>query len=223
MSALATRLLVLGVVRIFEPANAYQLRRELLSWQVDRWANINPGSVYGMLGSLEKAGLVQRRELVGVNGRPVGVYTTTAAGAAEFPELVDRGIRTVADWVDVADLRAALAFTPFVRRRSVLDALGERIERLAEVYAAMGRLREADAHGSIVPPHVAEGFGLEQGLAAVQLDWLRRHRERIEAGELVFADETGFDWRPPEGDPGWAMIRDRRHYLPQLGEPVDDE
>lgn len=43
MSALTTRILVLGVVRIFGPANGYQLRRELLSWEVERWAHLNPG------------------------------------------------------------------------------------------------------------------------------------------------------------------------------------
>ena len=49
MSALTTRMLVLGAVRIFGPANGYQLRRELLSWEVERWAHIKPGSIYSML------------------------------------------------------------------------------------------------------------------------------------------------------------------------------
>ena len=83
MSALATRLLVLGVVRIFEPANAYQLRRELLSWEVDRWAHINPGSVYGMLATLEKAGLVDRHELVGSE------ITDVLEAAAGRPRVID--------------------------------------------------------------------------------------------------------------------------------------
>ena len=216
VSALATRLLVLGVVRIFEPANAYQLRRELLSWEVHRWANINPGSVYGMLASLEKAGLVQRRELLGVNGRPVGVFTTTAEGAAEFPSLIDRGIRSVPDWVDVADLRAALAFAPFAQREAVLDAMRERLASLTALVERMTGFREDPDLVRTVPPHVAEGFGLEAALAGVQLDWLRRYLMRVEEGAFAFAGEPQEDWQPARDDPGWAMVRDRQHYLPQL-------
>jgi DNA-binding PadR family transcriptional regulator len=216
VSALATRLLVLGVVRIFEPANAYQLRRELLSWEVDRWANINPGSVYGMLASLDKAGLVRRHELVGVNGRPVGVYTTTEAGAAEFPRLVERALRSIDDWVDVADLRAGLAVVPFVTREIVIDAVEERIRSITAIVERMTAIQDAQADEQLVPPHVAEGLTLEAALAAVQLDWLRRYLERVRGGALSFMGEGGLGWQPVSEDPGWSMVRDRQHYLPQL-------
>ena len=43
MAATETRLLLLGTVMLFEPVNGYQLRRELLSWQVEDWAHVNPG------------------------------------------------------------------------------------------------------------------------------------------------------------------------------------
>ena len=42
----ATRLLVLGAVRIFQPIHGYDLRRELMSWHADEWANISFGSIY---------------------------------------------------------------------------------------------------------------------------------------------------------------------------------
>jgi DNA-binding PadR family transcriptional regulator len=223
VSALATRLLVLGVVRIFEPANAYQLRRELLSWEVHRWANINPGSVYGMLASLEKAGLVRRQELAGVNGRPVGVFTTTPEGAAEFPLLIDRGIRSVPDWVDVTDLRASLSFAPFVERTAVLDAMRDRIEALAALVDRMAAFRDDPDAVRTVPPHVVEGFGLESALAGVQLDWLRRYHRRVAEGAFAFAGEQQDPWQPARDDPGWAIVRDRQHYLPQLGPDVEPD
>jgi hypothetical protein len=47
-----TRLLVLGVTRIFQPVHGHLVRRELLSWQADDWADIAPGSVYNALRSL---------------------------------------------------------------------------------------------------------------------------------------------------------------------------
>ena len=42
----STRLLVLGVVRIFQPVHGYLVRRELLTWYVEEWASVNPGSIY---------------------------------------------------------------------------------------------------------------------------------------------------------------------------------
>ena len=42
-----TRLVVLGAVRVFQPVHGYLVRRELLRRQVYRWAQLNPGSVYG--------------------------------------------------------------------------------------------------------------------------------------------------------------------------------
>jgi len=42
MATTETRLLLLGAVAIFEPVNGYQIRRELVSWGVESWANIRP-------------------------------------------------------------------------------------------------------------------------------------------------------------------------------------
>jgi hypothetical protein len=39
MAGEETRMLLLGAVALFEPVNGYQIRRELLSWHVDRWAH----------------------------------------------------------------------------------------------------------------------------------------------------------------------------------------
>jgi hypothetical protein len=42
-------LLVLGVVRMYGRAHGYQVRRELLGWSADKWANVQPGSIYHAL------------------------------------------------------------------------------------------------------------------------------------------------------------------------------
>ena len=55
----ATRLLLLGTVRIFQPVHGYFVRRELLSWHAEAWAHLNPGSVYNGLRSLEREGFVE--------------------------------------------------------------------------------------------------------------------------------------------------------------------
>src|SRR6185437_12722159 len=81
----ATRLLVLGAVRIFQPAHGYLVRRELLSWDVENWAAINPGSIYNMLRTLTRDGLLEEVDTADVGKGPARVaYRLTADGETAF-------------------------------------------------------------------------------------------------------------------------------------------
>jgi len=72
-----TRLLVLGAVRIFQPAHGYLVRRELVTWQVDDWANLNPGSIYNALRTLARDGLLEEAEAeIAVGGTGPGARVT---------------------------------------------------------------------------------------------------------------------------------------------------
>jgi DNA-binding PadR family transcriptional regulator len=80
----ATRLLVLGVVRIFQPVHGYFVRRELLSWHVDEWASVNPGSIYNALRTLTREGYLEE-VATDAGGRPARTtYRFTADGETEF-------------------------------------------------------------------------------------------------------------------------------------------
>ena len=77
----ATRLLLLGTVRIFQPVHGYLVRRELLSWHADAWANLNPGSVYNGLRSLARDGFVEEVGTETEGGRPARTtYRLTGDG-----------------------------------------------------------------------------------------------------------------------------------------------
>src|SRR4051794_25164780 len=130
MSALTTRMLVLGAVQIFGPANGYQLRRELLSWEVERWAHVNPGSIYSMLTTLEKQGSIKRYDVEIDEARPVAVYTVTKAGDEEFERLVYESLATVPDSGDALPLRVAMNFGSTLTRAKFLDALSKRADIL---------------------------------------------------------------------------------------------
>src|ERR1700754_4752848 len=55
----ATRLLVLGVVRMHGRAHGYQVRRDLLTWSADKWANVAPGSIYHALKKMAREKLLE--------------------------------------------------------------------------------------------------------------------------------------------------------------------
>ena len=90
-------MLLLGAVALFEPVNGYQIRRELLSWQVDRWAHTNPGSIYHGLTSLTNQGHLVRHDLAD-GGRQVAVYELTGSGRAELDRMLVDGLETVSPY-----------------------------------------------------------------------------------------------------------------------------
>lgn len=214
MSAATTRMLVLGAVRIFGPANGYQLRRELLSWEVERWAHVNPGSIYSMLSTLERQGAIVRHDLEIDDARPVAVYTVTPAGDAEFERMVFDAIATVPDSGDALPMRVAMNFGASLTRQQFLDAVAERIRLfwsgIEEFDTKLAALREP----LIVPPHVVSELRLEVALMRAQLDWLIALQGEVREGGLVFRDEAGHAnaWTPPSDDPGWRMAEERARY-----------
>ena len=80
----ANRLLVLGTVRIFQPVHGYFVRRELLSWHAERWAHLNPGSIYNALRSLTRDGYLEEAGIEAEGGRPARTkYRLTPDGESE--------------------------------------------------------------------------------------------------------------------------------------------
>ena len=210
-----TRMLVLGVAQIFGPANGYQLRRELLSWNVQHWANINPGSIYSMLSTLTKQGMVERHDLVMAPGaNPVAVYRITAAGDAEVTRLVGEGITGVREF-DRTEFYAAVSLAPttFDRERFG-ELIASRIENLrgsAQSLSVTIATTKADAGA---PPHVVRFMDYASEIVRAEAEWLERFLADVRAGELAFRGEPQMEsWAPPDDDSGWPMMRERAAYL----------
>jgi DNA-binding PadR family transcriptional regulator len=194
------------------------LRRELLSWEVERWAYLNPGSIYSMLTTLEKQGAIERHDVSLDGARPVAVYTVTDAGAADFDRLVYESLATVPDSGDVLPLRVAMNFGSTLTRARFLEAVAERVRILwagvEEFEQKVTRLGDPP----IVPPQVVSELRLEIALMRAQLDWLIGLQSEVRGGALLFADDAGHDagWAPPAEDPGWRMAEERARYLAEI-------
>jgi DNA-binding PadR family transcriptional regulator len=204
-------MLLLGAVAIFEPVNGYQIRRELTSWQVDRWAHMNPGSIYGGLATLARQGHLRRHDLVD-GGREVSVYELTDAGRAELERLAVAALETV-EMYDRSAFMAAFSLLPSVlpaerARRSLVARRVELEQRLAE-------FAERKLASDAVPPHVWRGVLLWYDVTVAEIGWLREIIEELKAGTFPAADRP-WDWVPPAGDQGWQMASDRERYRAML-------
>ncbi|MCW1249821.1 PadR family transcriptional regulator [Acaricomes phytoseiuli] len=203
MAPYTTRLIVLGVVRIFGPAHGYLLLQELNSWQVDRWANVKPGSIYSSLRTLQKEDLVEILPQDHAELEPKAIYQITDLGLAEFDRLLRQAIFDVTS-PTVATVMAAISFLPFLPRGEALELLGQR-QRLLE--DQLNKLREQQEHFAehteLAPPHVAEHFYFGAEVLASHQRWIESAIERIQKGAYSFAGDPPL-WSPPADNPVWG-------------------
>jgi DNA-binding PadR family transcriptional regulator len=210
MAAHETRMLLLGAVALFEPVNGYQIRRELLSWEVERWANVNPGSIYGGLSTLTRQGHLRRHDLTD-GGRDVAVYEITDAGRAELRALMVSGLETV-ETVNRAAFTVAFSQLPLLDRAQVLRSLKVRRAALEELVRDLAVQEPGTA-----PPHAMRTAVLWLDLAVAELAWLRETIDDVSSGTLRFERFEEWDWAPAADDPGWQMETDRQRYRALLG------
>jgi DNA-binding PadR family transcriptional regulator len=204
MAGQETRMLLLGAVALFEPVNGYQIRRELLSWQVDRWAHTNPGSIYHGLTTLTGQGHLRRHDLVDA-GREVAVYELTDLGRTELRRLMIEALETVNPY-ERSGFTVAFSMLPLLDRGEVQRSLIKRRVELERTVAEFG-----NAKPGVAPPHATRSMLLWLDLAVAELAWLRETIEEVKSGELAFAPGDN-GWTPPADDPGWQMSADRERY-----------
>ena len=187
-----TRLLLLGAVRVFQPVHGYLLRRELLSWQVEDWAHVQPGSIYSGLRTLVKRGLV-----VEEGGEPVA-YRLTADGENEFQRLLAAALRQP-DPGDPALLLAGLCFMPVLSRAEVREALRARALVLeAQISSVTARTRSLE-QSQLAPASTVELSNVIGHWLDGELRWVHEVCGRIDAGRYRFAGDPGAPDVPVDG------------------------
>ncbi len=198
----ATRLLVLGVVRIMQPIHGYDVRRELLTWRLEELANVKPGSIYGALRTLEKDGCIAQHSRESGDGRPERTsYVLTGEGEKEFQLLLRETWWTVQQTAE--PLVPALCLMLFLPRDELVRALAGRVARLEseldQTSWIRGTIRDGatGADGS-VPEHVREILDFTAAKTRAELDWTRGFVKRLRAGAYTFAGEG----RMPDLGPG---------------------
>jgi DNA-binding PadR family transcriptional regulator len=197
-----TRLLVLGAVRIFQPAHGYLVRRELASWQVEEWGHLNPGSVYNALRTLAREGMLVVDDPTDADSRSAGKvrYRLTGDGETEFQRLVRLGLWEVHPY-EPQWLLAGLSFWWALSRQEVIDALAARRTQLEARIAATGYAVQTIRQTPFKPEHVVEHFLLHVEILRGELAWVDEVTERVKDGAYHFLGEPADDAYPVLGEP----------------------
>ena len=185
-------MLVLGVVRLFQPVHGYEVRRELVSWHVEEWASLAPGSIYNALKTLSKEKLIETAGTSQVGGRPERTqYRITERGEQELSEILRDQLWTPRMPVD--PLIAVVSMMGFIKRDELIAALEA---RAAMIHGSIAHSKYAiDAIDDVdTPAHVKEMLRLINARVASELDWSKAFIDRLRAGDYRTAESP--EWKP---------------------------
>lgn len=198
----ATRLLVLGAIRIMQPVHGYDVRRELLTWRLEELASLKPGSIYGAIRTLEKDGLIAVHARESEHSRPERTtYVLTGEGEKEFFLLLRQSWWNVTRAAE--PLIPALCLMPFMPREELIGALQARVAQLQGQIGSMAFTRDSIEDGATgadgaIPEHVREILDFVSARARAELEWARGLQRRLRKGAYTFSGEGTF----PELGPG---------------------
>ncbi|MEU3273592.1 PadR family transcriptional regulator [Saccharomonospora sp. NPDC006951] len=194
----ATRLLVLGVVRMHGTAHGYQVRRELLSWSADQWANVQPGSIYHALKKMASEGLLDRVEDTEQGSGPDRVaYRLSERGEAEFQHRLSLMLSNVKDDPNGShEFLAAMVFLPVLERELAISLLNYRLTALGGSRANIEALIDSSGKWG-QPEHVRSMYRLWKIQLDGVIEWLTGVIEQLDSGDFVMADDPGKSFGSP--------------------------
>jgi DNA-binding PadR family transcriptional regulator len=197
----ATRMMILGLVQWMQPVHGYDVRRELLSWNADKWANVQPGSIYHALRKLTDEGLLREVATEQVGARPARTtYEITQKGADEFQSLLR------AQWWNLTSpadpFMAAFSFLPALPRGEAAAALRTRATQLR---AGNNVLQAAGAADWVQKKPIFVSWMWERTveMAEAEIRWCERTAKLIEEGAPYMPDDFEAS-RPGLTSDGWV-------------------
>jgi DNA-binding PadR family transcriptional regulator len=194
-------MMILGLVKWMQPVHGYDVRRELLSWNADKWANVQPGSIYHALRKLTEEGLIREVVTEQVGARPARTtYEITAKGDDAFEDLLRE-----LWWQHRPPLDpffAAFSFLPALPRPEAVAALRNRAQVLRSNNESLRAAIESEWMRRSKPRHVAWMFELGIARAEGEIAWCERIADLIESGLSYLPDglagaEGWSDWNVP--------------------------
>jgi DNA-binding PadR family transcriptional regulator len=168
---MSVRLFVLGLVNAHE-TYGYQIKATAHLWGLERWAQIQDGSIYHALTKLEEEGMVdQKQPEQSENNRPRYVYCITSKGHQEFLRLLRETLSESSYEGRSIDL--GLAFITSLPPQERVDLLNTRQERLEWARAdLLQRLENLGRHENLAA-WVPVGMRHSLGRIEFEIQWNR--------------------------------------------------
>ncbi|WP_344294673.1 PadR family transcriptional regulator [Agromyces neolithicus] len=177
-------------MRQFQPVHGYFLRRELMTWNVDEWANIQQGSIYNALRTLAADGYITEGSTESEGKRPARTtYSITPSGEVELQRMLRENLWNVARF-DTQSVMTVASFMFVLSRQEVIAGLEHRLIKSDAIIAENGFNVEDTLRSESTPRYVREIFDLSTARLLAEKQWVNALIGRLRAGEYVFSGET---------------------------------
>jgi DNA-binding PadR family transcriptional regulator len=184
--------MILGLVSRMQPVHGYDVRRELLSWSADDWANVAPGSIYHALKKLAVEDMLAEVATEQVGTRPARTtYRITAKGEAEFQELLRKCWWELDQPID--PFLSAMGFLPALPRDEAVAALHNRARMLRTAVEGLRASIDSDWMRKSKPLHVAWMLERSVALMEAEIPWCERVADLVESEGPGISDNP-YDW-----------------------------
>jgi len=198
--------MILGLVNWMEPVHGYDVRRELLSWNADKWAKVQPGSIYHALKKMTEEGLLEEVATEQVGARPERTtYRITARGRDSFENMLREQWWEINPAMD--PFAAAFAFVPALPRKEAVAALRHRARMMRVTAQGMQDMIATGRTDITKPVHVQWMFELWIARSEGEVAWCERVADLIESGVSYL---PGGDQAADE-EAGWKAYREKIH------------
>jgi DNA-binding PadR family transcriptional regulator len=173
------------------PMHPYEMASTMRERGKEQSIKLNYGSLYTVVDSLAKNGLIEAMEATREGRRPERtVYRLTEAGRtrldAWMAELIAEPVK------EYPQFEAALSLLPVLHPDTVLDLLRTRI-RLLQMEIAQARTMIDIAHNARLPRLLLIEGEYHVAMREAELSWVQRLAAELEAGTL-------------EGQDGWRRL-----------------
>ena len=173
------------------PMHPYEMASTMRERGKEQSIKLNYGSLYTVVDSLAKNGLIEAMEATREGRRPERtVYRLTEAGRARLDswmsELLAEPVK------EYPQFEAALSLLPVLHPDTVLDLLRTRI-RLLQKEIARARTMIDTAHSARLPRLLLIEGEYQVAMREAELSWVQRLADELEAGTL-------------EGQDGWRHV-----------------
>jgi len=202
------------------PMHPYEMASTMRERGKEQSIKLNYGSLYTVVDSLAKNGLIEAMEATREGRRPERtVYRLTEAGRARLDswmsELLAEPVK------EYPQFEAALSLLPVLHPDTVLGLLRTRI-RLLQKEIAQARTMIDTAHSARLPRLLLIEGEYQVAMREAELSWVKQLAAELEAGTLEGQDgwrhviETG---EAPTWDVDVAALESLREMAPEGGTP----
>ena len=164
-----------------QPTHPYQLVQTLKGRQKDKSARLNYGSLYTVIGSLEKAGLIEALEVTkSGNLPPRTTYKVTEYG---LTELIDWLSTLISDpEPEIPQFMTALSILPAISPEEAVRLLRQRVEKLGRTLETMAAERAKNI--KIIPELLSIESKYLEALTRAEYDFTNKLIDDIVTGQL---------------------------------------